>query len=180
MIDFNAKKITRAAIFVALSFVISFIEFPLFPQASFLKLDFSNVFILIGGFSLGPIYGVIILLCKELLCLFKTTTYVGQIANFLMGLSYILVPTVAYKYKKGIKLVVITLVISTLIQTGVSLLVNRFINFPLFLKGMPLQAIIETFNSMFWVIVLFNLIKGIVIGILTILLYKRTKKILKI
>lgn len=173
-INFDAKKISKTAIFVALAFIVSILEFPLFPQAGFLKLDFSNVFILIGGFSLGPVYGVIILFCKELLCLIKTSTYVGQIANFLMGLSYILLPTLIYKYKKGIKVVIISLILATFLQVGVSLLVNRFINFPLY--GLTKEA----FYSIIWFIVLFNLIKGVAVALLTILLYKRTKKILHI
>ena len=179
-LNFDAKKITKTAIFVALSFIISILEFPLFPQAGFLKLDFSNVFILIGGFSLGPVYGVIILFCKELLCLIKTSTYVGQIANFLMGLSYILLPTLIYKYKKGIKVVIMSLILATFLQVGVSLVVNRFINFPLYLPGMPKEAIVNAFYSSFWFIILFNLIKGVAVAFLTILLYKKTKKILHI
>ena len=172
---FDAKLIAKIAIFTAIAYIISFIEFPIFPAAPFLKLDFSNVFILIGGFSLGPIAGVSILLVKEILCMITSQTFfVGQLANFLIGLAFILLPILVYKYKKGIKTVIITLSISSVLQVIVGLLVNRFINFPLY--GLT----VETFNSLFFVILAFNLIKAVVISVLTILLYKRIKKLLRI
>ena len=171
---FDAKLIAKIAIFTAIAYIISYLEFPIFPTAPFLKLDFSNVFILIGGFALGPIPGVIILIAKEALCLLKTSTVVGQLANLLIGLSYILLPILVYHFKKGIKTVIITLSVSTVLQVVVGLLVNRFINFPLY--GLP----VETFYSLFTVILLFNLIKAVVISILTILLYKRIKKLFRI
>ena len=172
---FDAKLIAKIAIFTAIAYIISFIEFPIFPAAPFLKLDFSNVFILIGGFSLGPIAGVSILLVKEILCMITSQSFfVGQLANFLIGLAFILLPILVYKYKKGIKTVIITLSISSVLQVIVGLLVNRFINFPLY--GLT----VETFNSLFFVILAFNLIKAVVISVLTILLYKRIKKLLRI
>lgn len=172
---FDAKLIAKIAIFTAIAYIISFLEFPLFPAAPFLKLDFSNVFILIGGFALGPIPGVVILLVKEILCMITSQSFfVGQLANFLIGLSFILLPILVYKYKKGIKTVIITLSISSVLQIVVGLLVNRFINFPLY--GLP----VETFNSLFFIIIAFNLIKAVVISILTILLYKRIKKLFRI
>ncbi|MBR2376225.1 MAG: ECF transporter S component [Clostridia bacterium] len=171
---FDAKLIAKIAIFTAIAYIISYLEFPIFPTAPFLKLDFSNVFILIGGFALGPIPGVIILIAKEALCLLKTSTVVGQLANLLIGLSYILLPILVYHFKKGIKTVIITLSVSTVLQVVVGLLVNRFINFPLY--GLP----VETFYSLFTVILLFNLIKAVVISVLTILLYKRIKKLFRI
>ncbi len=171
----SAKVIAQIAIFTAISYLISFIEFPIFPMAPFLKLDFSNVFILIGGFSLGPVAGVVILFIKEVLCMLTSQSYfVGQLANFLMGLSFILFPTIVYKFKKGIKTVVLTLIIASVLQVLAGLLVNRFINFPLY--GLTKEA----FYSLFYVILAFNLIKAVVISILTILLYKRIKKIMRI
>ncbi len=171
----TAKKIAYIAMFSAVAFVISFLEFPIFPAAEFLKIDFSNVFILIGGFSLGPIASVVILFIKEALrLLIPTSVFVGQIANFLIGLPFILVPTLIYRYKKGIKVVIITLFIATIFQIAVALPVNKFINFPLY--GVPS----EVFKDFVWYIIAFNAIKGVVISAVTILLYKRVKKILKI
>ena len=81
---FTTKNIAGMAVFVALAYVISYLEFPIFPAVPFLKLDFSNVFIMLGGFMYGPVPAVLIGLAKECLCfLSKSSTFgVGEIANF--------------------------------------------------------------------------------------------------
>ena len=73
----------------ALAFVLMFFEFPLpFLAPSFYELDFSEVPVLIGTFSMGPLAGVAIEALKILLkLLFKGTStfYVGDFANFIIG-----------------------------------------------------------------------------------------------
>ena len=61
---FSAKRLALMAIFVALSYVVSILDFPIFPSAGFLQLDFGNVFIALIAFLLGPIEGVIVCLLK--------------------------------------------------------------------------------------------------------------------
>ena len=64
---FSARRAALMAAFVALSYVVSLLDFPIFPAAPFLKLDFGNVFILLISFLLGPVEGVIVCILKELL-----------------------------------------------------------------------------------------------------------------
>ena len=126
-------KIVGSALFSALSFVVSLLEFPLFPAASFLKLDFSAVFILLGGFMYGPVCGIAICAVKELIrfAIGSGTGGVGEIANFLVIFSLIIVPTTVYRFKKGLPVVIITLILGVLCMTGAALVSNRFIMFPL-------------------------------------------------
>lgn len=167
---FSAKRIAKLAIFAALAFVVTFLEFPVFPAASFLKLDFANVFIMLAGFMYGPVSAIIVSVVKELLCLLKTSTGgVGEIANFLMTFSFIIIPATVYRYKKGLKWVIVCLAAATLLQTAAALLVNRYINFPLFMGA----AAAEYFAALWWYIIAFNLIKGTAVSLITILLYKR-------
>ena len=163
--------------FSALAYALSYLEFPLFPAAPFLKLDFSAVFIVLVGFLFGPISGISACAVKELLCfLTKTTTGgVGEIANFLVITGFILVPSIVYYFKKGFLTVIFTLLIGCVIQVGLALLVTRYINFPLFMGNGAKQA----FSSLWGWVLLFNVIKSVAISIVTILLYKRISKILK-
>ncbi len=175
---FTAKRLALMAIFVALSFTVSLLSFAIFPASPvfFLELDFGNVFILLISFLLGPIEGIIVCVLKETLRIMAGSTGgVGELANMLMTSAYILLPSIVYQYKKGIKTVIITLVGACLIGTGAALLVNRFITFPLFL-GAEGAAV---FAEGFWLIVAFNLIKTVSIGLLTVLLYKRLSNFLK-
>ncbi len=173
----NTKRIVGTAVFAALAFGVSFLEFPIFPATGFLKLDFSLVFIVLAGFIFGPIYGGIAGLVKELLRLpMSSTGGVGEIANFLLTLSFMLIPTIVYVYKKGLTIVIITLIAGCLIEVGASLLTNRFINYPLFLGDMGK----EVFNQTWYFVALFNLIKSVSVSIITIVLYKHVSKLIKI
>ena len=175
---FTAKRLALMAIFVALSFSVSILSFSIFPTSTvfFLELDFGNVFILLISFLLGPVEGIIVCVLKETLRIFAGSTGgVGELANMLMTSAYILLPSIVYQYKKGIKWVIITLVAACFIGTGAALLVNRFITFPLFLK----DNAVAVFKEGFWLIVAFNLIKTVSIGALTLLLYKRLSTFLK-
>lgn len=182
---FTTKKIVLMALFTALSYVVSFLEIPLpLFGASFLKLDFGNVFIVLIGFLLGPVEGIIVCFFKEgLRCLTSSSLCAGELANFIMTGAYLLLPSVIYKYKKSLKTVLVTLSISCVIATGVALLANRFIIFPTFayLYGGTIfgMTVVEAFSA-FWVAVLiFNLIKTVSVGLLTVLLYKKLSNFIK-
>ena len=181
----SAKRLALMAVFVALSYVVSFLEIPLpLFGASFLKLDFGNVFILLISFLLGPVEGVAVCLLKEgLRCIGSTSNGAGELANFLVTSGYLLLPAITYQYRKNLKTVIITLLCGCVIATGIGLLANRFLVFPTYaflmgghIFGMSVQ---EAFAA-FWVaILLFNLIKTTAVGLLTVLLYKRLSNFLK-
>ena len=173
---FSAKRLALMAVFAALSFAISLLDFPIFPATPFLKLDFGNVFILLISFLLGPIEGVLVCLVKESLRIFVSTSGgVGELANMLVTSSYILLPSVTYHFRKGIKTVAWTLGVACLIGTATALFTNRFINFPLYMG----EGAAAVFRDVFWLIVAFNIIKTVSISILTLLLYKRLSNFLK-
>ncbi len=175
---FTAKRIALMGIFVALAFLVSLLSFSIFPASPvfFLELDFGNVFILLISFLLGPIEGVIVCVLKETIRIMAGSTGgVGELANMLMTSAYILLPSIVYQYRKGIKTVAATLVGACLIGTAAALLVNRFITFPLFMGEQG--AVV--FAECFWLIASFNLIKTASIGVLTLLLYKRLSNFLK-
>jgi len=171
---FTTKNIAGIAVFAALSFILylPFLEIPLFPGTPY-KLDFSNVFVLLGGFMYGPVGGVIILVIKELLHLtVGTTAGVGELANLIVGLSYILLPTVVYYFKKGFITVVWTLILACFIQIGVGMLANKYILLPFFNSA-------EMFEPWFWYIFGLNAIKSVICSIFSILFYKKLSVLFK-
>ena len=164
------------AIFVALSYAISLLDFPIFPATPFLKLDFGNAFILLASFLLGPIEGVIVCILKEVLRILGSSSGgVGELANMLTTTAYILLPSVVYRFKKGLKIVIPCLIAACFIGTAAALVTNRFITFPLYM-GAGAAAV---FKQSFWFIVAFNLIKTVSVGALALLLYKRLSNFLK-
>ena len=176
---FTAKRLAMLALFVALSYAVSFLETP--PIAGFLKLDFGNVFILLASLLFGPIEGVIVCLLKEgLRCLTSTTFCIGELANFVITSSFILLPSILYRYKKGIKVVLLSLAAACLIGAGVALLMNRFVLLPCFYeKGFIPMTAGEMFEGIWWILLLFNLVKCVLISVIVFLLYKRLSNFLK-
>ena len=176
---FTVPRMAYMAIFTALAFVVTFLEFPIFPAVPFLKLDFANLFFILEGFMLGPVEAVVSIALKELLCLTKSSTAgVGELANFIMSTSYILIPAVGYRYKKGIKWVVVFLVAGCAMQIAVGLLCNRFINFPLY-GGIFHFDGVAMFQEVWYYILFFNAIKSVVIGTVSFFVYKPLSKTLK-
>lgn len=170
------KKIAGTAVFTALAFILSFLEIPLFPAAPFLKLDFSLAALMLAAFIYGPVSGASACALKELLCALKSSTGgVGEIANAVVSLGFILLPSIVYVYKKGLKTVIISLVAACFIQVALSLFANRYINFPLYMGANAR----EMFLSLYPYIIAFNFIKSVSVSVITILLYKRVSGFIK-
>lgn len=178
---FTATRMAYIAVFTALSYVLRFFEFSLLPgtPVAFLKLDFSNVFPLIGGFALGPVAGVVIGVLKEALWIFfSTTAGVGELANIIVMLPFVLIPSIAYKKRKGIKSVLLFLAIGSIGQVLWSFPVNWLLNFPVFV-GFNWQLGMSMFMKYWYWVMLFNLIKVAILAVIVLLLYKSVSKLIK-
>ena len=182
---FSPERLAVMAIFVALSYVVSLLEIPMpLFGARFLMLDFGNVFIVLISFLLGPVEGVLVCFLKEgLRCFTSTSLCAGELANFVVTSAYLLVPSIAYARNRTLKTVLITLSVSCLVATGIALIANRFLIFPIYaylFGGKIWEMTVPQAFLAFWPgVLLFNLIKTVSIGLITLLLYKRLSNFLK-
>lgn len=176
---FDAMRIAYIAIFTALSFALRFVEFMVLPAVPFLKIDFSDVFILICAYALGPVSGIIAGVMKEVIygMFFTKTYFVGELANMVILIPFILIPSIMYRKRKGIKSVIFWLVLSCLIRTAWSFPVNLFLNFPVFV-GFNWKLGMSTFMSVWYWAMLFNLIKSFMIAVAALLLYKSISRLI--
>ena len=124
---FSATRIAYIAVFTALSLALRFLQFVILPAVSFLKFDFSDVFVLIGGYALGPVAGSVILVLKEVfygVIHGSSSMYVGELANILTTLPMLLITSVLYKKHKGIKSVLIFMAVASLVRVACSFPIN--------------------------------------------------------
>lgn len=185
---FSPLRMTYLALFTALAYVmyLPVFEFSIIPAVPFLKIDFSNAFALIAGFALGPIAGVVVGVLKELLhaLTFSQTIGIGEIANILMILPYVLIPSIIYKKHKGIKSVLLSLILACVAVTVWSFPVNYTISFPFFLKvfaDLPWNVGMSQYLSKYWYwAVLFNLVKTVLISTAVFILYKPLSRLIKL
>lgn len=172
---FTAKKLALIAAFTALAFGASFLDFPVFPAAPFLKLDFSFAIMLIAAYMLGALSGEMTVIIFTLFRLpLSQTGMIGELANFIMAQFFVVIPSLIYERKRKFSVVAITLSAATVIISAVSLIINRYLLFPFYMQ----DGAAAFFADVWYLIVLFNLIKGAANAVITVLLYKRLKKIL--
>ena len=193
---FTTKKIAMIGMFSAIAAILMIFEFTLPFAPFFYKLDFSELPVLIGTFAFGPVAGVMIEFCKILLkLLFKgtTTAFVGDLANFVVGCSFVLPASIIYMYRKTKKTAVISAVTGTLCMTIFGTALNAIYLLPKFAQiyGMPLDVIIgmgTTINPaitgvtsmVIFAVAPLNILKGTSVSVITILIYKKLSPILKV
>ena len=189
----KARRISIIAICSALAAVLHMLDFPLlFIAPEFYKLDFSELPVMLCGFYLGPTAAVV---CEALKILLKlllkgtSTAYVGDFANFAVGCSLVLPAAIIYHVRKTKLWAILGLSVGTLILTIFGSAFNAIYLLPKFaqLFKLPLDTIIAmggkinggiTSLSSFVLLAVapLNLIKGAMISILTMLLYKRVAR----
>ena len=187
----SVRTISMTAMLSAVAYLLAFVEFPVPLSPSFARMDLSDFPALIGAFAFGPISGLLIELVKNTLQLMTTSTGgIGEIANFLMGASYVVAAGVIYKHHKTKKTAWIACISASFVMGIVAALANYFILLPLFETFMPLDQLIASFGAFLPFIhtkldivlfnaLPFNILKGLVIGGFTMLTYKRLTPILK-
>lgn len=191
----KVKYLTVCGMLGALAMLLHIFDFPLvFLAPEFYKLDLGEIPAMIGGFALGPVAGVVIELVKILLKLVikgTSTAFVGDLANFVVGCAFLVPASIVYHLKKTKKTARLALTVGTVCITIFGTVFNAVYLLPAFasLYGMPLDAIIGMGSAInpgirgVWSFVLLavaplNLIKGVLISVPTMVLYKRISRVL--
>lgn len=190
--SFTTNFMVKVAIMGAVAWVVMLLEFPLPIFPGFLKLDFSDLVPLVGSLAMGPVAGILIELIKCVIHLLNSSTMgVGDLANFIVGAAY--VGTVGFFYKKhktkqGAMLGLVIGIVAMIISGA---LVNYFITIPLYaiVLGLSTDAIVQMsaavipaihdkLTLILFAFCPFNLIKGIIITLIAIPLYKKVSPLL--
>ncbi|MBP5198128.1 MAG: ECF transporter S component [Lachnospiraceae bacterium] len=194
---FTTRKIAMIGMFSAISVILMLFEIPLPFAPGFYKLDFSELPILIGTFAFGPAAGVMMEFIKILLKLLikgTSTAFVGELANFAVGCSFIIPASVVYAFKKTKTSAIIACLVGALSMTIFGSAFNALYLLPAFaaLYGMPIDALIAMGaeanhlvkeGSMVSFVVAcvapLNFLKGFSVSLITLLVYKKLSPIIK-
>lgn len=193
-LKFDARTIAQIGVLSGIAFLLMMFEFPLWFAPAFYRLDFSELPVLIGGFAMGPIAGILIELVKVTLYMLihgSSTAGVGDLANFLIGSSMVIPSAILYKSHKTRRNAVVGLVMGTFTMIIIGSLMNAYVLLPVYAAAyhMPMNALISmgsVVNSsitnlqtfILLAVAPFNLFKGVAVSCLTMLLYKRVSPIL--
>ena len=191
----TTRMITQIGMLGAVATVLMLFEIPLPFAPSFYEIDFSEVPVLIGCFSMGPFAGAMIELVKIILNFVingTATAGVGEAANYIIGVSFCLPAAMIYQKQKTKKGAVVGLLIGTLFMTILGCFVNAYILLPTYAKAfhMPIDALVgmgtavnanidSLFTFVMFAVAPFNLLKGILDSIIVMAIYKKISPILK-
>lgn len=187
----NVRRLTLIAMLAAIASLLMHIEFPLPFMPPFLKLDLSGVPILLAAFMMGPIPAIGVTLIKDLVHLLSTQTGgVGELADLLVMSTFAITAGLIYKRHKTRTGAILGCAAGSLAIMVVGALANQYLIIPFYSKVMPIEAIvaacaainpaIDSISAYVWYgAAPFNLIKGVVLSLITVLTYKRLSNILK-
>ncbi len=172
----STQRLVIIALVGALSALLMWFQFPLIPQAPFLEYDFSDIPVMIGTFSLGPTAGVMIATVK--VAVFFLTKGksgpIGAFMNWVSTVSFVLVAGLFYWHlRKDPKGALLGMLLAACVSTGLMVLVNIYIALPLW--GIPSQQIAGLVKA---AVIPFNLLRGVISTVLTMLLYRRAGEII--
>ena len=192
----KTRKLAVCGVFGALAtilYVVPFFKFPLpFLFPSFLEFNFSDIPTLIAGFAYGPLTAFFVHLIKIIIKLPMTgTACVGEFADFIIGLLFVLPSLIYYKKNKTRKGALIGLSISSIIATPIACLVNRYRLMPFYSIAFGLDSVLSMASSansnitdvrwslVLWGVLPFNFVKNVVVSLFTFILYKKISIVIK-
>ena len=178
---------TRVAILAAAASILYLIQIPI---VAFYKLDLSNIPVLLGAFSMGPVPGILVLALKSAIGLLHSNSAgVGELADFVMGAALVLPAALIYQKNKTRKNAIIGMAVGTVCMVIAGVLANKYIMLPFYMGAfhMDMDGIIKAAGvagvDSEWKLLLlitgpFNLLKGVVLSIVAGLIYKPLSPIL--
>lgn len=184
----SVSKIVQIALLSALAVVFYYIpKFPLPFFPGMLKVQFSMLPTILGGFLLGPIGGILIVVIKFLFKVLSTqSAAIGEIMDLMIGISVVLVTSFIYRTKRNKKSAIIALGCGVITWTLVGILLNGIMALPVYSKLYGIDAILgmmkmipgvtsENYVMKYLIFgcLPFNLMLSIVVSIITFFVYDK-------
>lgn len=167
MLKGKTHRIVGISLFGALGFVLMFFAFPILPAFPYLKIDFSDLSILVSYILYGPAGGSLSALVRSILHYIQTggdMGYpIGDFASLLATLSYCLPIYFIGRKSKSKKTLVIALVAGTITLTVIMTLANWLIITPLYLNILNF-SVGNLRDYIVAGVAPFNIIKGVIMG----------------
>lgn len=169
----NINKTVKVSLLVGVAFILMFIELPIIPIFPWLKMDISDVPALMGAFAFGPLTGILIEFLKVVMHFLLTgssTGGVGEVANFIIGVSFVAPAAFIYWRNKSKKTAILGMIVGLIAMEVVAIVANIYFLLPVY--GMKM-APAELMEYVTIGLLPFNTVKGVVLSVLTYMLYKK-------
>lgn len=175
------KKLQRMIIIGMMSsiaFLLHLLNFPIPPFPAFLEVDFGDIPALVTAIILGPVAGILVELLKNIIDWVYTGSPtgvpVGHLANFVTGLLFILPTYFIYNKLRSKKGLTVGLVLGTITMAVGMSVANYFVFMPMYnyFLNMPVETGAALRNTIVVGILPFNIVKGILVTVVFLLIFK--------
>ncbi|GAA0820381.1 ECF transporter S component [Clostridium tertium] len=170
----NLNKFIKISLLGAIAVVLMYFDFPIpFLPFPWLKIDLSDIPALMGAFAFGPMAGIVVELIKNLLILIvkgTSTYFVGELANFIVGVSLVAPAAWVYHRNKSRKNALLGMALGTLSIEIIGIIANVYLLLPAFGMNMVKDELIQYVTIG---LLPFNGIKSVLVCGITYVLYKR-------
>lgn len=193
--SFGVKELVFIAILGSISTLLMYLKFPLPFMPPFMNFDFAAIPEIVGAFILGPIAGVFIILVKILLMIIlmgTSTMFAGELQNFILSCAFVLPAAIIYRRNKTKQAAINGLIVGVIVLTITSIITNIFFIIPFYatLFGISVDDVIKMASAVnplindkltlaLFGIVPFNIFKGGISAIITVLIYKKISILFK-
>ncbi|MFC6202503.1 ECF transporter S component [Lactiplantibacillus nangangensis] len=176
------RRLVGIALLGACAYILMLLEFPIIPIAAWMKIDFSDIPILIGLFLYGMGGAFAITLVKLFLHSatmgFALPDLIGSLASFLGSAVLILAFALVLRYYRGNEKWRMPLAIglATIGLVVIESLANLTFVLPFYMQVMGMKLSVSLNTLVLIAVVPFNLIKGLLVGGVFWLVYHRLAK----
>lgn len=169
----DTRQLVTMALMCAIAALLSFIQLPLIPGVTFLTYDPSLMPAMVCGFAFGPGAGIAVGAIAAIIHGLILGEWVGSLMNIVATLCFVWPAAAIYRRKRTFKSGVIGLIVGVLAATAGAVVSNLTIGVAFWygsvdvILPMLLPAILP-----------FNLMKGIVNAVLTLIVYKAVSNLI--
>ncbi|EOT42492.1 ECF transporter S component [Enterococcus columbae] len=178
----KVQQLVGIAVLGAMGLILQYLAFPIFPALGFLKIDFSDIPVLIGMFLFGPFAGIATAFIRSFLHLLTTgiadpANLVGDVASFLASMVFSLPIYYFFKEKLNRKNQLLGIGLGILSLTIFMSVANYLVITPLYLKfyGLNADQLLGMTLAKYIAIgiIPFNLIKGVLVSGVFVVLHAK-------
>lgn len=174
----RALVLARVGALGAAAFVLMYLETHLPGFPAFLQYDTGDLPALIGGFAMGPVTGMAVVVIRSILFFLSgkdEAGWIGTLASLVASLSYVGTATLVYWQRRTFSGAVLGLLAGILALVVTMGLANYYLFIPLYLGQLEANVLLGLVRTT----ALFNLVKGILTGLLVLIVYKRVRSLLR-
>lgn len=179
MAHLSIKKWVLAACLAGISYLLMFLSFSIIPIAPYMKIDFSDLAVLLGFFLLGTSGGIGVACIRSLLYFVITglslDNFIGVATSLIASMVFCLPIYLILRNKHILtfKNYFYAISIATISLTVVLSLANWLVITPVYISVLGLNLGVPLNELILYAVIPFNLVKGILVGCVFSLVYNR-------